>query len=117
MNIIQRKNKKLYVFLALLSILAVNAFMTNLLYYPNNSNDITSEDSLLDPKKNDISADNNYNGIGAPWNITHWANRTDYDLSANFGNNSYDLVSIPLDDDWTGYNLKSSINNLYDSRN
>ena len=117
MNFIQRKNKKLYVFLALLSILAVNAFMTNLLYYPNNSNDISIEETLLDPKKNDISADNNYNGVGAPWNITHWANRTDYDLSANFGNNSYDQVSIPLDDDWTGYNLKSSINNLYDSRN
>jgi len=117
MNFKQRKNKKLYVFLALLSIFAVNAFVTNLHYFPDNSNNITSEDFLLDPKNNDISAANTYNGIGAPWNITHWANRTDYDLSANFGNNSYDQVSIPLDDDWLGYNLKSSISNIYDTRN
>ncbi len=112
MNLIRNRNKKLYTFLALLTIFAVNAYITNIEYYPSNLTDFSVE-----PKKSDISYDNTHEGIGSPWNITHWANRTDYELSANFGNNSYDLVDIPLDSDWTGYNLKSSINNLYDSRN
>jgi hypothetical protein len=117
MNFIHNKNKKLYAFLALLSIFAVNAFITSIEFNPSNLNGIIDKTSSLEPKKNDLSYDNTYEGIGNPWNITHWANRTDYGLSANFGNNSFDLVDIPLDNDWTGYKLESSINKLYDSRN
>ncbi len=117
MNIIRTKNKKLYALLALLSIIAISAFVTNLQSNPGNLNGIDIEEPSVEPKGNDISVDNTYDGIAAPWNITHWANRTDYDLSANFGNNSYDLVDIPLDSDWMGQKLESSINNLYDTRN
>ena len=117
MNFIRYENKKIYAFLALLSIFAVNALITNSFYTPSNLNDEYIEAFSHDPQKNDISSVNTYDGIGDPWNITHWANRTDYYLEANFDNNSYDLVSIPLDSDWEGYNLNSSIDNLYDSRN
>ncbi len=114
---IRSKNIKLLGFLALLSIFAFNAFMTNFYYSPSILNFDDIEDHSPDLKNNDLSSVNINEGIGSPWNITHWANRTDYDLTANFENNSYDLVSIPLDSDWTGKNLKSSINNLYDTRN
>ena len=117
MNFIRSKNKKIYTFLALLSIFAVNAFITNIFYAPNNLHDSNAEDLLLVPNKNDLYVDNTFDGIGDPWNITHWANRTDYDLPANFGNNSYDMVDIPLESDWIGYTLNASVNNLYDSRN
>jgi hypothetical protein len=117
MNIIRSKNKKFYVFLALLSLFAVNTLVTNFHYFPSNSSYGKIEKYSQDPKSNDLSSVNTYEGIGNPWNITHWANRTDYDLPANFGNNSYDLVNIPLDSDWTGYKLESSIDSLYDSRN
>ena len=117
MNLIHNKNKKLYTFLALLAIFAFSTFITNFTNYPSKVNDLNTGNFLEEPKKTDIPYDNTYEGMGNPWNITHWANRTDYDLSANFGNNSYDLVDIPLDSDWMGYNLKSSVDNLYDSRN
>ena len=61
--------------------------------------------------------DNKYNGIGAPWNVTHWANRTDYNKEISFTNGSYDSVEIPLGTGWNGYKLNATINELYDTRN
>ncbi|MFX0141571.1 MAG: hypothetical protein ACFFDN_48485, partial [Candidatus Hodarchaeota archaeon] len=58
-----------------------------------------------------------YSGIGAPWNVTHWANRTDYNLEVGFENSSYDIVDIPLGSGWEGYKLDAKIKNLYDERN
>ncbi|MHA2100603.1 MAG: hypothetical protein ACW99A_18160, partial [Candidatus Kariarchaeaceae archaeon] len=72
---------------------------------------------LEHPKNQDLSQINTYSGIGAPWNITHWANRTDYNLEASFGNDSYDMVDIPLGGDWEGIKLNSSVKKLYDTRN
>ena len=65
----------------------------------------------------DLTSDNTYSGIGAPWNVTHWANRTDYDLDVSFTNNSYDLVDIPLGNGWNGFKLNTTIKDLYDTRN
>ncbi|MFX0076471.1 MAG: hypothetical protein ACFE96_13600 [Candidatus Hermodarchaeota archaeon] len=117
MNFLLKRNKKLLTFLALLTIFTVNAFISNLENYSSDSNDINTKHFVVEPRKTGIPYDNTYEAIGTPWNITHWANRTDYDLIANFGNNSNDMVDIPLDSDWTGHNLEASIYNLYDSRN
>ena len=68
-------------------------------------------------KSQSLSADNTYSGIGESWNITHWANRTNYDLSTTFNEESYSLVDIPLYSGWIGYKLSANIENLYDTRN
>ncbi|NVM37834.1 MAG: hypothetical protein HWN81_19740 [Candidatus Lokiarchaeota archaeon] len=83
-----------------------------------NSNDDFKND-VKSPvlKTQTLSSDSVYSGVGKPWNVTHYANRTDYDLSVNFANGTYDLVEIPLGIDWIGYKLDTSINNLYDTRN
>ena len=70
-----------------------------------------------DLRSQDIALDNTYSGIGTPWNVTHWANRTDYDLDVSFINSSYDVVDIPLGNGWNGYKLNSTIKDLYDTRN
>ncbi|MHA1251294.1 MAG: hypothetical protein ACTSRP_14995 [Candidatus Helarchaeota archaeon] len=68
-------------------------------------------------KSNNLDANNNYEGIGSAWNVTHWANRTDKELEVSFSNNSNDIVSIPLGEGWEGYKLYGSVYNLYDERN
>ncbi|MFW9878827.1 MAG: hypothetical protein ACFFG0_37585, partial [Candidatus Thorarchaeota archaeon] len=65
----------------------------------------------------DLSSENHFSGIGAPWNATHFANRTDYNFPIAFTNGSYDLAELPLGLDWEGYKLSASIENLYDTRN
>ena len=35
-------------------------------------------------KLQDLSNDNIFSDIGAPWNVTHYANRTDRDLAVSF---------------------------------
>ncbi len=79
-----------------------------------------SDESQLEkelPKPQDLTSDNSYEGVGAAWNVTHWANRTDSDVSINFDNNTYDTHSIPIGAEWEGYNLSATIDNLYDTRN
>ena len=68
-------------------------------------------------KNQDLSSDNTYSGIGTPWNVTHWANRTDYNLPVSFTNGSYDIAEIPLGSGWEGYKLNATIEDLYDTRN
>ena len=72
---------------------------------------------IKDLKSQDLAPDNIYSGVGAPWNVTHWANRTDYDLDVSFMNDSYDIVDIPLGNGWSGYKLNATIKDLYDTRN
>ena len=117
MNLATNRKKKMYLLMTLLSIFVVNAAIINVNYSPNNLNGKIIKNIIDIPKNNDLTSDNNYDGIGDVWNITHWANRTDYDLPASFEENSYDMVEMPLGTDWVGYKLNASINNLYDSRN
>jgi len=117
MNLKTNKKKNFYILLSLLSIFIINAALTNVNYIPNDLNGNAIDDDIRELKNNDLTSDNSYTGIGNAWNITHWANRTDYNLPVMFDNNSYDMVEMPLSSAWEGYNLKASINNLYDSRN
>ena len=113
----ERERKKLFFFIIFLGILIVTSTFTQSKITSTNINDHNIYEKLTDLESNDISLGNINSGLGTPWNITHWANRTDYNLQANFGNNSYDQVDMPLDNDWVGYSLESSIYDLYDSRN
>jgi len=113
----RERDKKIFFFILFFGMLIVTSTITNSILTPTSINDNNIYEKSTDTKSNDISLDNTYSGLGSPWNITHWANRTDYDLPANFGNNSYDMVDIPLESEWKGFTLNASINNLYDSRN
>ena len=102
--------------------LSLNIFLTN--FDSNNipstedaSNDFERDFPYSNLKNQALSSDNIYDGIGAPWNVTHYANRTDYNLPVSFSNGSYDMAEIPLGIDWEGYRLNASIKNLYDTRN
>ncbi|MFX1441771.1 MAG: hypothetical protein ACFFHV_00015 [Promethearchaeota archaeon] len=85
----------------------------------NNSNEI-----FEDLKKNEIDVNLNgfnisSNGIGAPWNITHIANRTDVDQKIiGLQNNQYDDSSkVSLFPNWVGYKLEADVKDFYDKRN
>jgi len=117
LNLATIRKKNLCILLSLLGIFVINLAIVNSNYISDNLSRKTIENDIDIPKNNDLTFDNKYDGIGDAWNITHWANRTDYNLPVNFGNNSYDIVNMPLSNEWTGYNLKASINSLYDSRN
>lgn len=64
---------------------------------------------------NGLSPDNEWTGIGSPWNITHFANHTQHD-SLTFSNSSYGLTNIQLGYGWEGYQLNASISDLTDTR-
>lgn len=70
-------------------------------------------------KTQDLSTDNTFSGIGAPWNVTHYANGTKTNLPVRFTNNTpYDNSQfVELEEGWMGYQLNSTITNLYDTRN
>ncbi|MFX1504050.1 MAG: hypothetical protein ACFFDH_24025, partial [Promethearchaeota archaeon] len=87
----------------------------NMITNPNDDNNMNFKKENLELQ--DLAIDNTYSGIGIPWNVTHWANRTDYNLDVSFTNSSYDTVEIPLGSGWEGYKLKTNINDLTDSRN
>lgn len=113
------KRKQFIVILFILFGLSLNIILgnlnkTNLVDFKSNSNYNSEINKLHDQG---LSSENHFSGIGAPWNVTHYANRTDYDLSVNFANGTYDVVEIPLGIDWVGYKLNASIENLYDTRN
>ena len=113
----RKRDKKLIFCIVFLGMFLVTSTISLFIFRPTSINNQSIYEKSTEVKNNDVSLDNTYSGLGTPWNITHWANRTDYNLQANFGNNSYDQVDMPLDNDWEGYNLESSIYNLYDSRN
>ncbi|MHA1296912.1 MAG: hypothetical protein ACTSPH_09950, partial [Promethearchaeota archaeon] len=69
------------------------------------------------PFSQSLTTDNKYEGIGKPWNITHWANRTDKNLPISFNEGNSDTAEIPLGSNWEGYQLIASINDLTDRRN
>jgi hypothetical protein len=64
-----------------------------------------------------IDSDNTFSGIGSAWNVSHWANRTDYGLSVGFGNGTSDTKYMNMGVGWEGYQLNGTIKELYDKRN
>ena len=117
----QRKNNRLAVISLLTVVLLVlnsSNLAFNSLFVNDNTysqrRDINFENSL---NTQDLSFDNTYSGIGSPWNLTHWANRTDYELSVGFSEAGYDMADIPLGSGWNGYKLRAEINELTDNRN
>jgi len=75
-----------------------------------------SQNDILNTQ--DLGSDNSFTGVGAPWNVTHYANQTKTVTSISFDNNSYDDTHAKVNlEGWNGYQLNSSINNLYDTRN
>jgi len=65
----------------------------------------------------DLSIDNTFEGIGKPWNITHWANRTDTQLYTNFDEGETGVIEFPLFSDWIAYKIDVEVDSLYDTRN
>ncbi|MFX0001531.1 MAG: hypothetical protein ACFE88_15585 [Candidatus Hermodarchaeota archaeon] len=91
--------------------------MNNYLNINNYNEDYINDVQLENLRSQDLSYDNKYSGIGDPLNVTHWANRTDYNLAVSFTNNSYDIADIPLGSGWNGYKLRADIDQLLDTRN
>jgi len=84
----------------------------------NNQNEQTYKDiGIENLKTQDLTIDNTFSGVGAPWNVTHYANRTKTNLEVSFNNNSYDASQQVELYGWMGYQLNSTITNLYDTRN
>ncbi|MFW9784638.1 MAG: hypothetical protein ACFFFB_20320, partial [Candidatus Heimdallarchaeota archaeon] len=77
--------------------------------------DKEEQNTLL--KAQTLSSSNLFSGIGASWNVTHYANRTDTNLPVHFTNGLSDTAEIPLGINWIGYKLDTTVNNLYDTRN
>jgi len=116
------KNKKILILVSLiivfsLSFVIPNVNISNNAYSDDIEDKIERDTQNKDLRSQSLTIDNDYTGIGAAWNLTHYANRTDIDLETSFGNNSYDIVEIPLYTDWQGYKLDATIKDLYDERN
>ena len=100
-----------------LNIFLINFNSKNSPFTKESSNDLERDFQYSNLKNQALSSDNIYDGVGAPWNVTHYANRTDYSLPVSFSNGSYDMAELPLGIGWEGYKLNATIENLYDTRN
>ncbi|MFX0033405.1 MAG: hypothetical protein ACFE9P_12135 [Candidatus Hermodarchaeota archaeon] len=110
-----------------LSILLINFF---LITFPNNvninqnikgnENKYNNNEDLKHEnlKTEDVAFDNTFTGTGAPWDVTHYANYTKSNLAVSFNNNSFDDTHAKVElYGWNGYQLNSTIKDLYDTRN
>ena len=115
------KKKRLIILSSLFLIFFLMPVFENLNFNGNSfvGDQISFKDFPVDNlKSQDISSDSIFSGIGSAWNVTHYANRTKTNLEVSFNNNSYnDLQYVELDNGWMGYQLNSTIKNLYDTRN
>jgi hypothetical protein len=114
--------KRLVLFISVMIILCLSFILISLYprknaYLDNSNKDVNTISQIGNLKSQDLTSDNVFSGIGAPWNVTHWANRTDYNQVVSFTNESYDIVEIPLGGGWEGYKLNATISDLYDTRN
>ncbi|TFF99081.1 MAG: hypothetical protein EU542_09360, partial [Promethearchaeota archaeon] len=117
MRIISR-HKKLISIISILVVLTIGLIFSEALFGENlsNNNYQKHENEIL--QNNDLNSENILSGIGAAWNITHWANRTENDLSGGFSSGSFDnSPSLPIGNGWIGYQMDAEIENLYDQRN
>jgi len=100
--------------------------MTSLKYLDINAN-LGSEDQkyiknedfqIKNLETQDLASDNTFTDIGNAWNVTHYANYTKSNLDVSIYNNSYDDTNAQVElYGWNGYQLNSTITNLYDTRN
>ncbi|MFX1591184.1 MAG: hypothetical protein ACFFCL_00700 [Promethearchaeota archaeon] len=113
--------KKKGIVLSVLFIIFLMIAFLNTLNINQNFNQIYNEKEELfskDLKTQALTTDNVFSGIGAPWNVTHYANRTKTDLAVSFYDNSFDDIHAKVElYGWNGYQLNSTITNLYDTRN
>jgi len=121
MKLRANKKKKLYALLTLLSIFVViltpSSFLLDFSYSSSNLLEENRDESIGSPKSNDLLSNNVFTGTGAPWKVSHWANRTDSNLQVNFGNETSDSKYIDLGFGWEGYQLNGTVNDLSDERN
>ncbi|MFW9936576.1 MAG: hypothetical protein ACFFD5_02950 [Candidatus Thorarchaeota archaeon] len=125
-RVLRLKNYKKKRFLVLSSILIsfiLMAALKNLDIYANlgleDQKFVNNEDiQIKNLKTQDLAFDNTFTGKGSVWNVTHYANRTKTDLGVSFNNNSYDDSNAQVElYGWNGYQLNSTIMDLYDTRN
>ena len=121
-----KKKRGIIILFLILFVLSLNSFLLNnhnnqkspIKDEINNKNDIVGTKNLNNQY---LTSDNIYSGNGAPWNITHYANKTSYSLPIEFTNNSFDNsqgIEMPKNwQDWEAYKMSANINNLYDTRN
>jgi hypothetical protein len=117
---VNRRGKEKIVILSVLLISFLLApFLNNFNIYNNLNEDNQKNEELPIEyfKTQDLTFDNSYEDTGAPWKVSHWANRTDYNLPVSIGNGTSDTVFMDLGTYWEGYQLNGTIKNLYDKRN
>ncbi|MFX1585740.1 MAG: hypothetical protein ACFFDL_14415 [Promethearchaeota archaeon] len=112
--------------LVLSSILISFILLPSLKYLDINAN-LESEDQkyiknedfqIKNLETQDLTSDNTFTDKGSAWNVTHYAYQTKTNLEVRLNNNSYNAdQQIKLDTDWMGYQLNSTIKNLYIIRN
>jgi len=115
-----RQSKEKIVILSVLLIgFLLAPFLNNFNIYNNlNEDNQKNEEFPINYfKTQDLAVDDSYEDTGAPWKVSHWANRTDYNLPVSFGNGSSDTEYMDLGSGWEGYQLNATINDLYDERN
>jgi hypothetical protein len=115
-NINRRKVQRILILFTLLGLFTFLSIGGNFGKSSPKSN-LTSNPNNENLETQDLDSSNTFTGTGEPWNVTHWANRTDYNLAGSFSNGTTDTLEIPLGLNWEGYQLDSSIYNLYDTRN
>jgi len=119
-QLLTRKSKLFIIFIVIIFIFSINIHLLSYIG-ADHSNIIDYKDKIERkipiPKINTISENNEYTGLGAPWNITRYANRTEKDLNIQFNEGERDLINFPLYSGWEGYKLKTNVSNLYDTRN
>ncbi|MFX0073852.1 MAG: hypothetical protein ACFE96_00305 [Candidatus Hermodarchaeota archaeon] len=110
--------------LSLLVIFVSLTFITSLVNIDINANfesEIYIENGdfqISDLNTQDLNSDNSFTGVGSAWNVTHYANYTKSNLGVSFNNNSYDDSHAQVElYEWNGYQLNSTITDLYDTRN
>jgi len=116
----RNSKKQIFILCTLLLVFSLNILVVNIIKdsYSENKNILYDENSESPYIENqDLSIDNTFDGIGAPWNITHWANRTDTQLYTNFDEGETGLIEFPLYSGWQGYKIEAEFEDLYDTRN
>ena len=123
-RIIKSKGTKNLRILSLLVIVFSLTFITSLINLDINANLVSEtytengDFQISDLNTQDLNSDNAFTGVGNAWNVTHYANYTKSNLGVSFNNNSYDDSHAQVElYEWNGYQLNSTITDLYDTRN
>ncbi|GAG99811.1 unnamed protein product [marine sediment metagenome] len=114
-----RGKKKIVILSVILISFLLTPFLNNFNIYNNLNEDNQKNEELPIKylKNQDLTFDDSYEDTGAPWKVSHWANRIDSNLPVNFGYGSSDTKFMDLGSGWEGYQLNATIKDLYDERN